>query len=370
MEKQYTVFNGIHVLPDPGENIPALELDSCLAARRRGKLYIHPLDALRGKEVEQNDGRWADPVFGYSRDEGETIDRFLVVGGKRRDAGFCGLCRDRLNGITGNCFDSGVKPKGCSFDPAADPGIFRIRLDGWTKLRPWEVNRSSPFKKPWSADYISLDPCVIRRNRKARKVRANFGFFLRKKEEKFCARCVHSGLCHMSCLKIAEHCMVTEEKTLSKCLRKIQRKFGSAGEFLNRLAYSGSMITHRPRKSKRRTPWMVFRPDGKNHFLARKPSRPRLMTRVTLGKVKRSAEPRALPSQNPERIAALAWFFMEKYCARNKDFYWGYRGRTLRILSITPEADGIEVSYYPYGWRLSLHTRRLCSFNDVLRFER
>ena len=80
--------------------------------------------------------------------------------------------------------------------------------------------------------------------------------------------------------------------------------------------------------------------------------------------------PEAAPWENREKIAALAWFFIEKYFPKDRGAYRGYRGRTIRTLSILPLPKGIQVSYYPYGWRLSRHTKILDSFNNVLRFER
>lgn len=64
MEKRYTNLEGIYVLEDPGDLSP-LNLDSCLVARRKGKLYVHALEGLRGKTVEEANGHGSDPVFGY-----------------------------------------------------------------------------------------------------------------------------------------------------------------------------------------------------------------------------------------------------------------------------------------------------------------
>ena len=368
MEKLYTELSGTYVLPDPGD-ISDLKLDACLVGRRQRKLYIHALDRLSGKEVELDRNRWADPVFGYQREDGQATERFLVMDGERKDIRLCNLCKDRLNGITGNCFNYNVRPKGCAFKPAKPLGQFKISLDDWKKLRPLDVNRYSPFRKPWNAGYVTLDQKVIRRNRKARMIRSNFHDFLGRKKEKYCSRCISKGLCYMTSVKVADHCMVTEEKKFKGMLKKIQKRFGSVESFLNRLAYSGKEITHRPAKEKRRTRWMITKPVGRNHFLVRKVSRPWKMARVTRRKVEKNVVPGAIPEQDREKMAALAWFFFEKYCSRDRDAYRGYRGRAIRILSVQPISGGISVSYYPYGWHLNRRSQDLTSFNAVLRFE-
>ncbi len=367
MKKLYTEYEGVHVLTDPGD-LTDLGLDSCVVARRKGQVYVRSLESLKAKEVEDKRRSGSDSIFGFY---GEKAERFLMINGERRDIRFCDFCKDRLNGITGNCFDRNIKPKGCSFDPVKKPGEFRISLDGWQYLPPSRVNKRSPFKKPWSTEYISLESKVIERNKRALKIRQNFGAELKKKQDKYCSRCIYKGLCYMDSVKIAERCMVTEDETQKRCLARIQKRFGSVEEFLNRLAYAGKEIIHRLADETRKTRWLITKPVGRNCFLVRKHYKPSKMTLVSRLKVEKNVIPDALPWMNREKIASLAWYFFEKYCAKNQDAYRGYRGRSIRILSVTPIPRGIEVYYYPYGWgNAQPLTKRFDSFNDILRFER
>ncbi|OGW81659.1 MAG: hypothetical protein A3G33_08370 [Omnitrophica bacterium RIFCSPLOWO2_12_FULL_44_17] len=368
MKKLYTKLQDIYVLNDPGD-LSGLRLDSCVVAKRKGQLYVQSLECLTGKEVETGSDRW-DSIFRIYSD-GEKAEKSLVLGGESRSAKFCDLCKDKLNGITANCFDRNIKSKGCSFVPLKKPAEFNIDLNGWKYLAPTDANRYSPFRKPFSAEYIGLDAKTIARNKNARKVRANFRECLENKEEKYCSRCIFNGLCYMNSTKIAEHCKVlTEEKTIERCLQRIQKRFGNIEEFLQLLAYSGQEIVHRPLKASRKSRWLVSRPFGRNHFLVRKAYGPFKMTKVSRRKVEKALTPETVPLENRERIAALSWFFIEKYCLNGRGFYRGYRGRTIRVLSVLPVTGGIEVMYYPYGWQLSRQTKIFRSFNDILRFER
>jgi len=367
MKKIYTEYEGIHVLTDPGD-LTDLKLDSCAVARKKGRVYVRSLESLKEKEVEDKRRSGSDPIFGFY---GEKVERFLIVNGERRDIRFCDFCKDRLNGITGNCFNRAIKAKGCSFDPVKKPGEFRISLDGWQYLPPSRVNQRSPFKKPWGTNYISFEGKVIERNKRALKIRQNFGAELKKKQEKYCSRCIYQGLCYMDSVKIAERCMVTEEKTQKRCLLRLQKRFGNVEEFLNRLAYAGKEIIHRAGKGNRRTRWIITKPSGRNQFLVRKYYKSSKMTLVSKRKVEKNIIPDALPWKNREKIASLAWYFLEKYCGKDQEAYRGYRGRTIRILWVLPIPRGIEVCYYPYGWGNARPlTKRFESFNDVLRFER
>ncbi len=368
MKKLYTEYKGIYVLQDPGD-LAALKLDSCVVSRKRHQIYIAPLENLQTKQVEdKRSSGYSDPVFGFYAAKPE---RFLVINGERKNSKFCDLCKDRLHGITGNCFNYGAKPGGCSFRPAKAPGKFNISLAGWKYLKPSRVNQYSPFKKPWSAEYIHLDSKIINRNKRALAARNDFWGQLEKKKAKYCARCIFKGRCYMNSMRIAERCMVTVEKTEKRSLGKIHSRFGSVEEFLNRLAYCGKEIVCRPKGEKRKTRWVVTKPVGRNKFLIRKRSRPFKRAIVSKTRIERNVVPEALPSLEREKIATFAWYFFEKYCAKDQDAYRGYRGRTIRILSVTPVPSGIEVSYYPYGWGTpSISRKQFHSFNEIVSFER
>ncbi len=369
MKRIYTKLKeGIHVLTDPGD-LTDLKLDSCVVARRKGQVYIRSLESLQTKKVEESrNSRYSDPVFEFY---GEKTEKFLVINGERRNSKFCDLCKDRLNGITGNCFNHNIKPGGCSFDPAKVPGQFKISLDGWQYLRPSRVNARSPFREPWSTEYISLTSKVINRNKRAIAIRGDFWNQLHKKQEKYCSRCIFEGRCFMNSVKIAERCMVTEEKTQKNCLQKIQKRFGSVEEFLNRLAYAGKEVIFRPAGEKRKTRWLIVKPVGRNKYLIRKSYKSSKIAMVSRKRVERYVIPEALPWSEREKVATLAWYFFEKYCARNQDAYRGYRGRTIRIRYVVPIPTGIEVSYFPYGWGSpGPSSKRFHSFNDILKFER
>lgn len=370
MKNVYTKLeNGVHVLTDP-QDLSTLELDSCVVARKKGKLYIRSLESLQTQKVEEmQDSRYySDPVFHLS---GEKPEKFLVINGERKNSKFCDLCKDRLNGITGNCFNRNIKPSGCSFTPAKTLGKFKISLDGWQFLKPSRVNSYSPFKQPWNGEYVSLESKLINRNKRAIAIRSDYWNQLKKKQEKYCSRCVYEGRCYMNSVKIAEHCMVTEEKIQRNCLRKIQSKFGTVEDFLNRLSFAGGKLVLRPSGEKRKTQWLVTKPVGRNKYLIRKRYKSSKLAVVSRSRIEKLVIPEALPWKNREKTAALAWYFFEKYCAKNQDAYRGYRGRTIRIRFVTPIPEGIEVSYFPYGWGDPRPcAKRFRSFNEILKFER
>ena len=366
MKKIYTKLESIHVLTDP-EDLTDLKLDSCAVARKDGQVYICPLESLHEKRVEDKcSAGWSDPVFGFYD---AKCEKFLVINGERKNGKFCDFCKDRLNGITGNCFNYSLRRGGCSFSPAKALGKFNISLKGWRYLKPSRVNKSSPFKKPWGADYIRLDPKVINRNKRAVAVRNDFWNQLEKKKEKYCSRCIFKGRCLMNSVRIVERCMATDEETQERSVQSIQKKFGGVDEFLNRLAYCGKKIVCRPKGEKRRTQWIITKPAGRNKFLIRKHCKPFKRAIISRKRVEKNVIPETLPLANREKIAALAWYFFGRYCAKDQDAYRGYRGRTIRVLSVIPIPQGIEISYFPYGWgNPRSREKRLESFNDVVSF--
>jgi hypothetical protein len=363
-EKMYTKINGCYVMPDPGDLKP-LGLDSCVVARTEGKLYVHPLGEAAGKPAER-EGLSYDPIFGFSKEEGE---RFFILDGKRKELRFCDLCKDRLNGITGNCFDFRVKPKGCAFDPSTPPAPFNISLEGWTKVKPTDVSRDTPFSKPYSPSYVHFDLKTIRRNQKMRLVRRHLWEYQQKKQQKYCSRCIFEGLCYLNTRKVVEHCIVTNEKTEARCLESIRRRYGSAEEFLRLLSYAGSEIRYKPRSAKRRTKWRVSYPINRKKFLVRKLARPFTTAEVSLSRIEKQANSKPLPLTNQEHAAALAWFFMEEHMI-GKTYVWVRGGRRKRPFWILLKEEGIEVVHYPYGYSLRLDSVTLESFNESLHYGR
>ncbi|MFH0984874.1 MAG: hypothetical protein V1882_04995 [Candidatus Omnitrophota bacterium] len=368
MKKIYTKLESVHVLSDIGD-LTDLKLDSCAVARKSGQVYVCPLDSLNEKRVEgYNNSGFSEPVFGF---DDKKCEKFLIINGERKNGKFCDFCKDRLNGITGNCFNHSIKRGGCSFSPSKPLGRFNVSLGGWRYLKPSRVNKYSPFKKPWSAGYISLDTTLINRNKRVVAVRNDFWNQLKKKEGKYCSRCVLNGRCRMNSARIVERCMVTDEETQKGCMQGIQKMFGGVDGFLSRLAYSGKEITCRPKGGKRKSRWLITKPVGRNKFLIRKRLRPWKTAIISRKRVEKNAAPEALPLMDREKIAVLAWYFLEKYCAGDQEAYRGYRGRTIRTLSVTAIPSGIEVSYFPYGWGAPRPMeKRMESFNDVSSFDR
>lgn len=367
MKKLYTKAGDTYVMQDPGD-LSLLNLNSCAVARKSGQLYVCPLETLNGKETETKSDSWKDPVFEFYG-SGEKPEKFMILGGKRSDMKFCSLCRDRLNGLTANCFDHTVKPKGCTFEPIKPLDDFQISLNGWQKVPSYQVNSRSAFRKPYSPGDISFDQKIMSRNKKALHVKADFGTCLERKKTNECAHCIYKGLCRINSMKIAERCLVTQEKTVQKCLGKITRKFGSTDQFLNLLSYSGKEMSYRAPNEKRKTKWLILAPSSPDKFTVRKAWRPWKMIQVKRTKIESELCKGPVIQENKNFIASLAWFFLEKYWNRRREAYRGYRGRTIRILSVCPAREGIEATYYPYGWRLSLRTATLTSFNDILRLE-
>ncbi|GEM_PF-2742642 len=363
-DRVYTKINGAYVLPDPGD-LTELQLDSCLVAKGKGSVYAQPLETLEGKRVEAGKGEW-DPVFGFESGE---ADRFFILNGEKKECRFCDLCKDRLNGLTGNCFDYRIKPKGCAFKPAVSPGMFRISLVGRKKLRPTAVSKDSAFHKPYYPSGVSFDKEVIRKNRKLHYARYHLWELSQKKQEKYCSRCVFEGLCRINTRKVIEHCMVTNEKTEARCLQTIRKRFGSLEEFLHLLSYAGSVIRYKPKGAKRRTKWRVSYPLNGKKFLLRKLARPFRTVEVSRRRIEKQASPKPLPLENQEHAAALALFFMEEFMI-NRSCVWSPGGRLKRPFWILLKGEGIEVAHYSCGCYLRLDIVSFTSFNEILHYNR
>lgn len=360
----YTKINDAYVLPDSGD-LGELKLDGCLVARGKGKVYAHPLEALEGKRVEAQGSEW-DPVFGFQKGEAE---RFFILNGEKKECRFCDLCKDRLNGLTGNCFDYRTKPKGCAFKPAIASAMFRISLNGQKQIRPTAVSTDSAFHKPYYPSGVSFDNKVIRKNRRLHRARYRLWDFSQKKQRKYCSRCIFEGLCWINTRKVIEHCMVTNEKTEARCLKKIRKRFESVEEFLRLLSYSGSEIKYKPKGAKRKTIWRVSFPFNRRKFVIRKLTRPFASAQVSFRRVEKWGTAKPLPVKNQEHVAALAWFFMEEFMF-NKTCVWSSGGRIKRPFWILLKDGGIEVAHYAFGCYLRLDMATFKSFNDILHYDR
>ncbi len=367
MNQVYTKINGAYVMPEPGD-ISSLQLESCVVARDKGKLFVYPISDRIDKDAERGNDSEYDAIFGSVS---ENSERYMIVNGQRVERKFCNFCKDRLNGITGNCFDYSVKQQGCQFKPSVHLKPFNISLTGYTKLKPSDTSRHSPFQAPDSPGEAFFDEATYRRNKKMRVVKRNLQDYAERKKKKYCSNCIYEGLCQLNTRKVVEHCMETPEKTMKESLSKVVKRFGSIQEFLTLLSYSGSVISYRPKGAKRRTKWRISRPLNRKRFVAIKTRHPWSFVELTKERVERFVRPEALPKTNHELLAALAWFFMKRYCEREGVArVWAYRRRAMRPLWILPKKEGIEVTHYPYGYRLRQETILLKSFNEILRYER
>ncbi|PIQ87523.1 MAG: hypothetical protein COV74_00180 [Candidatus Omnitrophica bacterium CG11_big_fil_rev_8_21_14_0_20_45_26] len=363
--KAYAKLGQVFVMPDPGD-LEALELDNCMIRRANGRLCVAPLDGLAGKQVVQHSGGW-EPVFGYF--DGK-LDGFGIIRGTRQEVSFCDLCRDKLNGITGNCFNDRVKPRGCSFEPAAQSAGFHIDLSGWRRLPESDVAADSPFWKPRHAEEICFDVRKIRENRKLKITRRHLWEYQKKKEEKYCSRCVFQDLCCLTTRRVVEHCMVTDDFTMRRALTRIRKRFGSVDQFLALLAYSGGELRYRPKHDKRKTGWRVARPLNREKLLLKKLSRPFRETVVSRSVVESRIQPSQVTITDPDKAAALAWFFIEKHGNGWGGRVHAFHGIIKRPLWILPKEAGIELTHYPFGRYLKRESLEFHSFNDILRYNR
>lgn len=373
MEKIYTKLKDVYVMPNPGD-LSGLNLDSCVVARKETKLYITPLNSLVGKRVEGVSPYYEDPFFSS---QANGVEKYFVLEHEKKERSYCDLCKDRLNGITGNCQDYKMKPSGCSFDPAVDIKSFKISLKGWKKFNPGEVSTYSPFKPPHRLSEISFDLEQIEKNQKMRRIKANLGEHARKKAERYCSKCTWEGVCQLDTRKVVQHCMVPKEKTIRKCLQGIKKAFGSIEEYLSLFAYSGSDIAYKFKERKKKRRCKVVYPLNRKQFLIRTLSRPFESMKVSRNLVERRAKPGAVPIKNHEKIAILAWFFRKHY-GFDKPCHWqsrdlviyGRNGHVVRPVSIGLNVEGIEVTYYPWGSSYNNYLRyKLCkSFKDILSF--
>lgn len=367
MKQVYTQIKETYVMPEP-KDIGALKLDNCAVVHDQGKLLIHPIDERIGKDAERENDSAYDAIFGSLT---KKARRYLIVNGAEVQRKFCSFCKDRLNGITGNCFDYNVKKEGCQFTPSVEIKPFHMELEGYKKLKPSDTSRSSPFNAPYYPGEAYFDAATYKHNQKMRIVRRNLWDYAVRKKKKYCSHCIYAGLCWLNTRKVVEHCMVTPEETMKKCLEQILKRFGSVHEFLALLSYSGGAVSYKPKGAKRKTKWRISRPLNKTHFLAIKMGRPFRYTEVTRKRVERCVKPTALPYKGGDLTAALAWFFMERYCKEEGvSRIWAYRSRVIRPLWILPGAGSIEVAHYPYGCLLSRETISLESFNAILHFAR
>lgn len=349
MQKVYTQIDGTFVFPKP-EDLDTLKPDSCVVRKVDGKLCITPLSGLKGKAVEGGRNGYSQ-LWGYLK-EGEEKP-FLLIEGRKRELKFCGFCKDRLNGITGNCFNSNVKPNGCSFDPAEEVKPFRISLEGWKKLRPTDVNEYSGFTTPYLSA-VKFDAGTVRRNRKMRVVARHLWEYQEKKIEKYCSRCIHQGTCKLTSQKVIEHCMETEEKTAQKCLTKIRRRYGTVDEFLGLLAYGGGRLMYRLRKNAEESEWRVSQPLSRKKFLIIQPYRYFMTAKVPRKVVEDRVTAKAIPSEEREKTAALAWYYLEQYQHRR--------------LWVSPKTGGIEAAHRTHGSYYFFRRQTFTSFSEILYF--
>src|SRR3989338_2399049 len=348
MEKVYTKIKGTFVFPNP-EDLDFLKPDSCLVRKESEKLCITPLSEVKGKPVETS-GNGYHPLWG---DLDEDPKPYILIDGNMRDPKFCDLCKNKLNGITGNCFDRNIAPNGCSFDPVDHVKAFQISLDGWKKLRPTDVNKFSGFYTP-HINWTEFNSKTIRRNRKMRIVSHNLWEYQEKKIAKYCSRCIYEGTCCLNSQKIIKHCMVTEEETVKQCLQSIRRQYGNAEEFLRLLAYGGKKLMYRPRYRTKESEWRVAHPLKRKKFKIVQPYRYFNDGTVSSKVIEEKVIPRPVPCEDRDKIAALAWYYL-------KHFHY-------HLLWISPKLGGIEVAHPTRGSYYFFRRQTFTSFIEILYF--
>ena len=103
--------------------------------------------------------------------------------------------------------------------------------------------------------------------------------------------------------------------------------------------------------------------------MLRKLTRPFASAKVSRRLIENQANPKPLPLENQEHIAALAWFFMEEHMI-GKSYVWSSGGRIKRPFWILLKDEGIEVAHYSFGCYLRLDIVAFKSFNEILRYNR
>ncbi|HOW87335.1 MAG TPA: hypothetical protein PKV84_01590 [Candidatus Omnitrophota bacterium] len=346
MKKVYTQVDGAYVFPR-SRDLRSLKPDSCAVRIVGEKPCVIPLQDLSGKEVENGDRHGYSSVWGYHDDKN---DPYILINGAKKKAKFCDLCKDRLSGITGNCLNKSIKPSGCSFQPVEDLKPFAINLSGWRKLRPVDVNERTPFLKPYLSG-VAFDPKLIKQNQKIRIIARHLPEYQERKLEKYCSRCIFQGTCYLHSHKVAEHCMVTEEETIKKCLGEIMRRFGSVHDYLGMLAYSGGRLMYKPEGYIQESEWRVAQPFDKKQYEIAKSFQGCNDLKVSRKLVEGSVTPVSIPKSNRERIAALAWYYLDRYHFHR---LW---------ISLRPE--GIEATHQVYGHNRFFRAEVFTSFNEI-----
>ena len=349
MKKVYTQTDGTYVFPDP-EALKVLKPDSCTVRKVDEKICLIPLEDLKGKQVEDGDRHGYSPVWRYQNDKNEP---YILMNGQKADTKYCNFCKDRLNGITGNCFNQTIKPNGCSFNPVDDLKPFEISMDGWKKLRAIDLNKDTPFYKPRPCS-VDFNPKTIKRNKKIRLIARHLPEYQEKKVEKYCSRCIYQGTCNLNSSKVAEHCMVTEDEIIKQCLNLIRRRYGSVDEYLNLLAYSGGKFIYKPPSHVRESEWRVSQPFSKKQFEIMTPFNCYSELKVQRKFVEDLVTPIAVPEKNREKIAALAWDYLDRY--------------HFHRLWISLKAEGIKATHHTRGANRSFRAEIFTSFNEIHYF--
>ncbi len=349
MEKVYTEIDGTYVFPKP-RDLRSLKPDSCAVRIMKDKPCVIPLKNLQGKEVENGNRHGYSCVWGYHDDKS---DPYIVMNGEKKKPKFCDFCKDRLSGITGNCLNRAVKPSGCSFQPADDLKPFEINLTGWKKLRAIDLNERTPFLKPYMGG-VSFDPKLIKQNRKIRMIARHLPEYQERKLEKYCSRCIFQGTCYLYSTKVAEHCMVTEEKTIKGCLVQIRRRFGNVDEYLGMLAYCGGKLTYKPEGQPQESEWRVSQPFSKKQYEIVGSYSGYSGSKAPRKLVEDSVTPVRVPTRNREKIAALAWYYLDHY--------------PFHRLWISLKQGGIEATHQVHGHNRFFRAEVFTSFNEIHYF--
>lgn len=349
MQKVYTKSNGAYVFPRV-QDLKTVKPDSCAVRIIGDKPCVLPLGSLRGKQVEGDSYHGYSSLWGYNDDKN---DPYILINGEKKRAKFCDFCQDRLNGITGNCLNKNIKPSGCSFQPVPELKPFEINLEGWKEIREIDLNTHTPFYKPHLSG-IKFDPKLIKKNRKTRLIARHLPEEQERKIEKYCSRCIYQGTCTLDSRKIAEHCMVTEDVMIKQCLSNIRRKFGGVEAYLNMLAYAGGKFKYKPEGYVQESEWRVSQPFNKKQYEIIAPYNCFGDLKVTREFVEDSVKPLPLPVKNREKIAALAWYYLDRY--------------HFHRLWISLKENGIEVTHRVHRRNHFFRPETFTSFNEIHYF--